>query len=133
MQADLLPFIDWKDQPRRVIAPSDKIIVAGEPTDTLFLLESGVAVAYGAALNNAPADDGTKDVQYQAGALLSLLEMLALESYLHDVCAMEECRVIGINRHAVKTMWQRQNRLAWPLSCSIAATITQPEERRIRL
>ena len=133
MQADLLPFIDWKDQPRRVIAPSDKIIVCGEPTDTLFLLETGVAVAYGAALNTGPTDDGNKDVHYQAGALLSLLEMLALESYLHDVCALEECRVIGINRLEVKTMWQRQNQLAWPLACSIAATITQPEDRRIRL
>ena len=67
---------------------------------------------------------------YAAGALLSLLEMLSLDAYRHDVIALEECRVIGINRAEIKTMWNRDNKLAWPLSCSIAATITQRRQTR---
>jgi hypothetical protein len=62
--------------------------------------------------------------------LLSLLEMLSLDAYRHDVLAREECRVIGINRQEIKAMWDRDNRLAWPLSCSIAATITQRRQTR---
>jgi len=56
--------------------------------------------------------------------------MLSLDAYRHDVIALEECRVIGINRAEIKTMWNRDNKLAWPLSCSIAATITQRRQTR---
>jgi hypothetical protein len=56
--------------------------------------------------------------------------MLSLDAYRHDVLAHEECRVIGINRHEIKAMWDRDNRMAWPLSCSIAATITQRRQTR---
>ena len=136
MQADLLPFIDWSHHPRQIIAPRRRVITAGDPTDMLFLLEDGVALAPGAALcghqhRAGPvkgASDG--DITYAAGALLSLLEMLSLDAYLHDVSALDECRVIGINRDEIKAMWDRDNRMAWPLSCSIAATITQRRQTR---
>ena len=133
MQADLLPFIDWSHHPRQIIAPEDRIITAGDPTDMLFLLEEGEALAPNAALRGQhhPADAaGAGDIAYAAGALLSLLEMLSLDAYRHDVLAREECRVIGINRQEIKAMWDRDNRLAWPLSCSIAATITQRRQTR---
>ena len=136
MQADLLPFIDWSNHARQVIAPEDQIITAGDPTDMLFLLEQGVALAPNTSLRNQSqpiniakiaCDNGNT---YVAGALLSLLEMLSLDAYRHDVIALEECRVIGINRAEIKTMWNRDNKLAWPLSCSIAATITQRRQTR---
>ena len=133
MQADLLPFIDWSHHPRQIIAPEDRIITAGDPTAMLFLLEEGAALAPNAALRGQhhPADAaGAGDIAYAAGALLSLLEMLSLDAYRHDVLAREECRVIGINRQEIKAMWDRDNRLAWPLSCSIAATITQRRQTR---
>ena len=133
MQADLLPFIDWSHHPRQIIAPEDRIITAGDPTDMLFLLEEGEALAPNAAPRGQhhPADTaGAGDIAYAAGALLSLLEMLSLDAYRHDVLAREECRVIGINRQEIKAMWDRDNRLAWPLSCSIAATITQRRQTR---
>jgi CRP-like cAMP-binding protein len=133
MQADLLPFIDWSHHPRQIIAPEDRIITSGDPTDMLFLLEEGEALAPNAALRGQhhPADAaGAGDIAYAAGALLSLLEMLSLDAYRHDVLAREECRVIGINRQEIKAMWDRDNRLAWPLSCSIAATITQRRQTR---
>ena len=136
MQANLLPFIDWSHHPRQIIAPRERIITAGEPTDMLFLLEDGVALAPDATLCGHPhRADPVKgacggDITYAAGALLSLLEMLSLEAYRHDVLAHEECRVIGINRHEIKAMWDRDNRMAWPLSCSIAATITQRRRTR---
>ena len=133
MQADLLPFIDWSHHPRQIIAPEDRIITAGDPTDMLFLLEEGAALAPNAALRGQHhrADAaGAGDIAYAAGALLSLLEMLSLDAYRHDVLAREECRVIGINRQEIKAMWDRDNRLAWPLSCSIAATITQRRQTR---
>jgi CRP-like cAMP-binding protein len=133
MQADLLPFIDWSHHPRQIIAPEDRIITAGDPTDMLFLLEEGEALAPNAALRGQhhPADAaGAGDIAYAAGALLSLLEMLSLDAYRHDVLAREECRVIGINRQEIRAMWDRDNRLAWPLSCSIAATITQRRQTR---
>ena len=131
MQADLLPFIDWSNHPRQIIAPQDRIITAGDPTDMLYLLEEGLALAPNAALRNQlqPIDKAKTadevDITYKAGALLSLLEMLSLEAYRHDVLAREECRVIGINRQEIKTMWDHESHLAWPLSCSIATTITQ--------
>ena len=133
MQADLLPFIDWSYHPRQIIAPEARIITTGDPTDMLFLLEEGEALAPNAARRGQhhPADAaGADDVAYAAGALLSLLEMLSLDAYRHDVLAREECRVIGINRQEIKAMWDRDNRLAWPLSCSIAATITQRRQTR---
>ena len=136
MQADLLPFIDWSHHPRQIIAPRERIITAGDSTDMLFLLEDGVALAQDAALcGHQQCADPAKgasggDITYAAGALLSLLEMLSLDAYRHDVLAHEECRVIGINRHEIKAMWDRDNRMAWPLSCSIAATITQRRQTR---
>ena len=133
MQAELLPFIDWSHHPRQIIAPEDRIITAGDPTDMLFLLEEGVALAPNAAPRGQhhPADaTDAGDIAYAAGALLSLLEMLSLDAYRHDVLALEECRVIGINRQEIKAMWDHDNRLAWPLSCSIAATITQRRQTR---
>jgi len=134
MQADLLPFIDWTTHPRRVFAPGARIIMAGDPTEMLFLLEDGVAEAPHAALNpRAPADGcgNSGTIRYEAGSLLSLLEMLALEHYRHDVLARQECRVISISRSLVKAMWDRDSRLAWPLSCSIAAALTQNRELRL--
>ncbi len=131
MQADLLPFIDWSHHPRQIIAPQDRIINSGDPTDNLFLLEDGVALAPKASLSNQQQPKNiakrglADDIIYKAGTLLSLLEMLSLEAYRHDVFAYAECRVIGINRHEIKAMWDRDSQLAWPLSCSIAATITQ--------
>ena len=133
MQADLLPFIDWSHHPRQIIAPEDRIITAGDPTDMLFLLEEGEALTLNAAPRGQhhPLDAASAgDIAYAAGALLSLLEMLSLDAYRHDVLAREECRVIGINRQEIKAMWDRDNRLAWPLSCSIAATITQRRQTR---
>ncbi len=133
MQANLLPFIDWSHHPRQIIAPEDRIITAGDPTDMLFLLEEGEALAPNAARcgQHHPADAaGAGNIAYAAGALLSLLEMLSLDAYRHDVLAREECRVIGINRQEIKAMWDHDNRLAWPLSCSIAATITQRRQTR---
>ncbi len=136
MQADLLPFIDWNNHARQIIAPQDQIITAGDPTDMLFLLDQGVALAPNDSLRNQPppiniakiaCDNGNT---YRAGALLSLLEMLSLDAYRHDVTALEECRVIGINRTEIKTMWNRGSKLGWPLSCSIAATITQRRQTR---
>jgi hypothetical protein len=53
MQADLLPFIDWSHHPRQIIAPEDRIITAGDPTDMLFLLEEGEALAPNAALRGS--------------------------------------------------------------------------------
>ena len=136
MQADLLPFIDWSHHPRQIITPREHIITAGDPTDMLFLLEDGVALAPDAALRGHQHRAGPVkgasggDITYPAGALLSLLEMLSLDAYRHDVLAHEECHVIGINRHEIKAMWDRDNRMAWPLSCSIAATITQRRQTR---
>tara|TARA_B100001057_G_scaffold434546_1_gene464256 strand:- start:402 stop:821 length:420 start_codon:yes stop_codon:yes gene_type:complete len=136
MQADLLPFIDWSHHPRQIIASQERIITADDPTDMLFLLEKGVALAPNAALLNQPQHTdktkivGNNDVTYRAGALLSLLEMLSLNVYRHDVIAHEECHVIGINRFEIKTMWDRDSHLAWPLSCSVAATITQRRQTR---
>ena len=136
MQSDLLPFIDWNYHPRQVIPPRERIITAGDPTEMLFLLESGVALAPNAGVRGHKySPDSVKkanrnDITYAAGALLSLLEMLALDAYRHDVMAHQECRVIGINRHEIKAMWDRDNRMAWPLSCSIAATITQRRQTR---
>ena len=136
MQADLLPFIDWNHHPRQIISPQERIITAGDPTDVLFLLEHGVALAPNAALDNQTRPNDTakvsteNDMIYRTGALISLLEMLSLNVYRHDVLAYEKCRVIGINRHEIKAMWDRDDRLAWPLSRSIAATITQ--RRQIR-
>ena len=139
MQSDLLPFIDWKYHPRHVIPPRERIITAGDPTEMLFLLESGVALAPNASVTgHKHSPDSVKkanrnDITYAAGALLSLLEMLALDAYRHDVLANEECRVIGIDRHEIKAMWNRENRMAWPLSCSIAAAITQRRQTRFLL
>ena len=139
MQSDLLPFIDWKYHPRQVIPSRERIITAGDPTEMLFLLESGVALAPNAAVRgHKHSPDPVKkanrnDITYAAGALLSLLEMLALDAYRHDVLAHEECRVIGIDRHEIKAMWNRENRMAWPLSCSIAAAITQRRQTRFLL
>ena len=139
MQSDLLPFIDWNYHPRQVIPPRERIITAGDPTEMLFLLESGVALAPNAAVRgHKHSPDLVKkanmnDITYAAGALLSLLEMLALDAYRHDVLAHEECRVIGIDRHEIKAMWNRENRMAWPLSCSIAAAITQRRQTRFLL
>ena len=136
MQVDLLPFIDWSHHPRQIVAPRDRIITGGDPTDMLFLLEQGLALAPKAALRNQlqPIDTakiaGDVDITYKAGALISLLEMLSLETYRHDVFANEECRVIGINRQEIKTMWDRDSHLAWPLSRSIASTITQRRKTR---
>ncbi len=136
MQSDLLPFIDWKYHPRQVIPPRERIITAGDPTEMLFLLESGLALAPNASFRGHkycpdPVKKASRnDITYAAGALLSLLEMLALEAYRHDVLAYEECRVIGIDRHEIKAMWNRENRMAWPLSCSIAAAITQRRQTR---
>ena len=139
MHSDLLPFIDWKYHPRQVIPPRERIITAGDPTEMLFLLESGLALAPNAAFRGHKyCPDSVKkasrnDITYAAGALLSLLEMLALDAYRHDVLAHEECRVIGIDRHEIKAMWNRENRMAWPLSCSIAAAITQCRQTRFLL
>ena len=132
MHAELLPFIDWNHHPRQIIGPEERIISAGDPTDMLFLLEDGVALAQNASTlrayqNSTDSKQAVSggDVIYNAGALLSLLEMLSLDTYRYDVLTRKECRVIGINRHEIKAMWDRDNQLAWPLSCSIAATITQ--------
>jgi len=102
----------------------------------LFLLEYGVALAPNAALHNQIQPNDTAKVStdnemiYRTGALLSLLEMLSLDVYRHDVLAYEKCWVVGIHRNDIKTMWDRDSQLAWPLSRSIAATITQ--RRQIR-
>lgn len=132
MHSELLPFIDWNFHPRQIIGPEEHIITAGDPTDMLFLLEDGVALAQNPSplrcnQNSTDSKQAVRggDVFYNAGSLLSLLEMLSLDTYRHDVLTRKECRVIGINRHEIKEMWDRDNRLAWPLSCSIAATITQ--------
>lgn len=139
MQADLLPFIDWDNHPRQIIAPQQMIIAAGDPTDMLFLLENGMAIAPSASIQpvtlagrgKSTIDDAIPDIRYEAGALLSLLEMLSLDFYRNNVLAKDECRVISINRHEVKAMWNRESQLAWPLSCSIASSITQRRTRRI--
>ena len=139
MQADLLPFIDWDNHPRQIIAPQQMIIATGDPTDMLFLLEHGVAIAPSASIRpmalgpqgKSATDDTAEDICYEAGALLSLLEMLSLDFYRNNVLAKDECRVISINRHEVKAMWNSESQLAWPLSCSIASSITQRRTRRI--
>ena len=139
MQSDLLPFIDWKYHPRQVIPSRERIITAGDPTEMLFLLDSGVALAANAAVRGHkhspdPVNKAdSNDITYAAGAILSMLEMLALDAYRHDVLAHKECRVIGIDRHEIKAMWNRENRIAWPLSCSIAAAITQRRQTRFLL
>jgi CRP-like cAMP-binding protein len=136
MQADLLPFIDWTDSPRRICAAQERIIAAGDPTDTLLLLESGVAEARGAAIwpiKPAQPAAPSPDIRYEAGALLSMLEMLSLDAYRNDVVAIAECRLISINRSTLKAMWDQDNHLAWPLSCSIAASITQNRQVRWKL
>ncbi|MDB3892135.1 cyclic nucleotide-binding domain-containing protein [Alphaproteobacteria bacterium] len=113
MTADLLPFIDWEGYPRRIIAAGEPIIAAGEPADQLYVLETGHAKVIDPAIT------------YKDGSLLSLLELLSLDEYRHSVIAVGECRVITIRRDRLKALWDQDNDLAWPLSCSIAADITQ--------
>ncbi len=119
MHVDLMPLLNLADYPRRIVGAGEKIISAGEPADTLFILESGRALA---------AKPGTI---YENGSLLSVLDMLALDAFRHDVIAAENCRIIAIPRSLIKSIWDEEDKLAWPLSCSIAASLTQSRSARL--
>lgn len=108
----ILPLIDPADCASRKVEAGRVIIAPGEPTSLLFLLQSG----------EARSSDGSRPV---SGDMLSLCEALALERYQSTVDAMTACDLRVIPLRHLEDAIRRGGRLAWPLSRSIAAEVTQ--------
>ena len=108
----ILPLIDPASCAVRTVEAGRVIIAPGEPTSLLFLLRAG----------EARSSDGSHAV---AGDMLSLCEALALDHYRSTVDAVTACELQVIPLPHLESAIRRGGRLAWPLSRSIAAEITQ--------
>ena len=108
----LMRLIDWDRCPARYIDAGLPIIAPGEPTSVLFLLRSG----------QTRSADGSL---HTAGDIISLCEALALDSYRSAVHAVSDCELRVIETAELETAIRKGGRLAWPLSRSIAAEVTQ--------
>ena len=107
-----LPLIDQNNCAVRTVEAGRVIIAPGEPTSLLFRLQAGTA----------QSSDGSS---HGAGDLLSLCEALALDTYESTVDAITACELQVIPLQHLEAAIRRGGRLAWPLSRSIAAEITQ--------
>ena len=110
---DLLkPLIDWDALPRHRAAPGDVIIAGGESTSILFCLEHGEAT-------------GPRETGHVTGDILSLCEVLALDSYATRIDAISACQLVVIQQSMLEAALRHGGRLVLPLSRSIAADVTQ--------
>ena len=108
----ILPLIDPNGCASRTVEAGRVIIAPGEPTSLLFLLRAG----------EARSSDGSYLV---AGDVMSLCEALALERYRSSVDAVTACELQVIPLQHLESAIRQGGRLAWPLSRSIAAEVTQ--------
>ena len=108
----LMPLIDWDRCQARYISARLPIIAPGEPTSVPFLLQSG----------QTRSSDGSLQ---SAGDILSLCEALALDRYRLAVNAVSDCELRVIETANLEAAIRKGGRLAWPLSRSIAAEVTQ--------
>jgi len=108
----ILPLIDPNGCASRTVEAGRVIIAPGEPTSLLFLLRAG----------EARSSDGSS---FAAGDMLSLCEALALDRYQSAVDAVIACELQAIPRQDLEAAIKQGGRLAWPLSRSIAAEVTQ--------
>mgnify|MGYP006219116213 CR=1 FL=1 len=108
----ILPLIDPDGCASRTVEAGRVIIAPDEPTSLLFLLRAG----------DARSSDGSHAV---AGDMLSLCEALALDRYKSTVDAVTACELQVIPLQKLESAIRRGGRLAWPLSRSIAAEVTQ--------
>ena len=108
----LRPFLDWSTLPRHNIDADQVIIDGSEPTSVLFYLTAG----------NASGHDG---INYIAGDMLGLCEVLALERYITRIQAIKRCTLIAIPREVLEAALNRGGDLVLPISRSIAADVTQ--------
>ncbi len=108
----ILPLIDPAGCALRTVEAGRAIIAPGEPTSLLFLLRAG----------DARSSDGSCPV---AGDMLSLCEALALDHYRSTVDAVSACELQVIPLPHLESAIRQGGRLAWPLSRSIAAEVTQ--------
>jgi len=108
----LLPLIDRDSCASRMVEAGRVIIAPGEPTSLLFLLQSG----------EARSSDGS---HLGAGDMPSLCEALALDHYQSTVDAVTACELRVIPLQRLEAAIRQGGRLAWPLSRSIAAEVTQ--------
>ena len=112
MHEILMPLIDWDRCPARHIGAELPIIAPGEPTSVLFLLHAGQTRSADGSLQSA-------------GDILSLCEALALDSYRSAVHAVSDCELRVIETEGLEAAIRKGGQLAWPLSRSIAAEVTQ--------
>lgn len=112
MNETLTMLIDWNNQPRRIVASGGHVISAGDPTDLLYLLESG----------QARARDG---MRCQTGDLVMVCEALSLAHYTTPVLAETECQIIILPQQMLEESLASGGAMVWPLSRSIAAEVTQ--------
>ena len=112
MRDTLAMLIDWERHPRRIVATGAPVIMAGDPTDLLHLLDKG----------QARAADG---ILCADGDLMLLCEALALAHYMTPVIAESPCEVITLPQLLLQKSLAKGSAMVWPLSRSIAAEITQ--------
>ncbi|MBU75066.1 MAG: hypothetical protein CMM73_05110 [Rhodospirillaceae bacterium] len=112
MRDKLATLIDWESHPRRIVASGSSIIIAGDPTDLLHLLDKG----------QAKAADG---VMCLVGDLMLVCEALALTHYRTPVIAESACEVITLPQRLLQKSLADGSAIVWPLSRSIAAELTQ--------
>ena len=112
MRDILAMLIDWERHPRRIVAAGAPVIMAGDPTDLLHLLDKG----------QARAADG---ILCPDGNLMLLCEALALTHYRTPVIAESPCEVITLPQLLLQKSLADGSAMVWPLSRSIAAEITQ--------
>jgi CRP-like cAMP-binding protein len=108
----ILPLINPNGFTPRSVEAGRVIIAPGEPTSLLFLLRAG----------EARSSDGSCLV---AGDIPSLCEALALDRYHSTVDAVTACELQVIPLQDLESAIRQGGRLAWPLSRSIAAEVTQ--------
>ena len=112
MRDTLAMLIDWESHPRRIVAVGTPVIMAGDPTDLLHLLDKG----------RARAADG---IMCPDGHLMLVCEALALTHYRTPVFAESPCEVISLPQQLLQKSLAEGSAMVWPLSRSIAAEITQ--------
>ena len=108
----ILPLINPNGFTPRSVEAGRVIIAPGEPTSLLFLLRDG----------EARSSDGSSLVP---GDMPSLCEALALERYHSTVEAVTACELQVIPLQDLELAIRQGGHLAWPLSRSIVAEVTQ--------
>ena len=112
MHDSLAMLIDWERHPRRIVTAGAPVIMTGDPTDFLHLLDKG----------QARAADG---ILCPDGNLMLVCEALALTHYRTPVIAESLCEVISLPQQLLQKSLAEGSPMVWPLSRSIAAQITQ--------